>query len=103
RHSAANAEILAVAVAPQLQQQGTGAALVRACIARASEQGVRFLWLATAKPGYFARFDFHPISRWSLPLRVLLHKLRLVFQQPLGRWLPALFGRHTFMRWMGDY
>jgi amino-acid N-acetyltransferase len=99
RHSPSNAEILAVAVVPTVQKRGVGATLMRACIDRSVEQGVKFLWLATAKPDYFARFDFRPISRWSLPFLVLLTKLRLVFQQPLARWLPALLGRHTFMRW----
>jgi hypothetical protein len=55
-------------------------------------------WLATAKPSYFARFGFQPISRFQLPIRVLWTKLRLIFQQPPARWLPALLGRHTFMR-----
>lgn len=98
-HRASNAEILAVAVDPDLQGKGVGAALLRACIALSFERGASFLWLATAKPAYFARFAFHPISRWRLPIVVLLTKLRLIFQQPLGRWLPAIFGRHTFMRY----
>ena len=98
RHSPDSAEILAVAVAPSLQARGTGAALMRACLARAAEGGVQLLWLATAKPAYFARFGFHAFSRWRLGPRVLLYKLLLVLQQPIARWLPALFGRHTFMR-----
>jgi N-acetylglutamate synthase-like GNAT family acetyltransferase len=97
-HAATNGEILAVAVAPALQQRGTGTALVRACVERAAEQAVAFVWLATAKPEYFARFGFRVISRWNLPLVVLMNKLGLVFQQPIPRWLPALLGRHTFMR-----
>jgi len=96
-HSAGNAEILGVAVVPARQGRGTGAALVKACVDRALAEGVRLLWLATAKPDYFTRFGFRPISRWSLPLSVLWTKLGLVFHQPASRWLPALLGRHTFM------
>jgi len=97
-HRASNAEILAVAVDPDVHGKGVGAALLRACIDRARQRGVETLWLATAKPAYFARFGFHPISRWRLPLGVLLTKLGLIFQQPPARWLPALLGRHAFMR-----
>jgi amino-acid N-acetyltransferase len=91
-------EILAVAVSPAAHGHGIGGALMRACIDRAATHGVRVVWLATAKPSYFARFGFVRMSKWRLPLRVLLGKLRLIFEQPVRRWLPALFGRHTFMR-----
>jgi amino-acid N-acetyltransferase len=97
-HRPSNAEILAVAVDPGLQGKGVGSALLRACIERATERRAQSLWLATAKPTYFERFGFHPVSRWQLPVAVLLTKLILVFQQRPARWLPAIFGRHTFMR-----
>ncbi len=91
-------EILAVAVHPSSQGQGVGKVLMRGCIDSAMSRDARLLWLATAKPTYFARYGFEPISKWELPVEVLLHKLRLVFQQPVSRWLPALAGRHTFMK-----
>jgi amino-acid N-acetyltransferase len=97
-HARDNAEILAVAVAPDAHGKGVGNALMTACIARSAEHGTIFLWLATAKPDYFARYGFQRISKWRLPLRVVFRKLRLIFDQPVRRWLPALFGRHTFMR-----
>jgi len=93
-----HAEILAVAVSPTAHGHGIGGALMRACIERASTRGARVVWLATGKPSYFARFGFVRMSKWRLPLGVLLGKLRLIFEQPARRWLPALFGRHTFMR-----
>src|SRR5437870_4946477 len=71
-HRPDNAEVLAVAVDPALHGRGTGGALMRACVARAAERGGRLLWLATAKPDYFARFGFAPFSRFRLPPSVLL-------------------------------
>lgn len=91
-------EILAVSVHPNSQGQGVGKALMRRCIDSAMSRDARLVWLATAKPIYFARYGFEPISKWDLSVGVLFHKLRLVFQQPTSRWLPALAGRHTFMK-----
>jgi amino-acid N-acetyltransferase len=98
RDSPEMAEVYALAVTPQSQGQGVGQQLMQACQQHARAGGFRHLWLATVKPGYFSRYGFEPISRWELPAPVLLRKLLQTFQQPGGRWLPALFGRHTFMR-----
>ncbi len=92
------AEILAVCVHPRFHGKGVGGSLIRHVTSAAREEGVRLLWLGTAKPGYFSRFGFTIMSRWRLPLSLLLYKLRLVFGQPLPRWLPAIFGQHVFMR-----
>lgn len=92
------AEVYGVAVLPELQGQGIGAILMQKCKERAVTKQLTCLWLATVKPGYFRRHSFHPVSRWTLPASVLLRKFRLVFQQPVSRWIPALFGRHTFMK-----
>lgn len=97
RHTPTNAEILAVAVTPSAQGHGVGTILMRACLSNATNPDT-FIWLATQKPAYFARHGFHPISKWQLPPTAILRKLTLVFEQPRNRWLPALFGRHTFMR-----
>ena len=90
-------ELLAVAVHPGAQRSGVGSTLVRSAVDLARQAGMGRVWLATARPAYFARHGFRTISRWSLPVRELVHKLRLVLQQPLRRWLPAIFGRHEFM------
>jgi len=91
------AEILAVAVRPDMQGKGAGKAIMKAAVERASSRAP-FVWLATAKPMYFARFGFVPMTKWRLPIGVLIGKLGLVFHQPRGRWIPAIAGRHTFMK-----
>jgi amino-acid N-acetyltransferase len=98
RHTPRCAEILSVAVPPLAQARGIGSQLMREALKRGASLPAGQLWLATAKPGYFARFGFVPISRYALPTRVLVAKLRQVFDQPTGRWVPALFGRFTFMQ-----
>lgn len=98
RHGRANAEILAVAVDPVAHGRGVGTMLMRACTTDAVELGATLVWLATEKPAYFARHGFQTMSKWRLPPHAVLRKLTLVFEQPTTRWLPALFGRHTFMR-----
>jgi len=90
-------EVYAVAVTPQCQGLGIGRRLMQACQEHARASDIQHLWLATVKPKYFARYGFQPISRWQLPASVLLRKLRQTFQQPRGRWLATLLGRHTFM------
>jgi len=96
-HGRGGVEILAVAVHPDRHGRGVGGLMMRAAIARA-EALSPFVWLGTAKPAYFARHGFERMSRLRLPLRVLVGKLPKVARQPLRRWLPALFGRHVFMR-----
>jgi amino-acid N-acetyltransferase len=92
------AEIYAAAALPKHQGQGVGRRLVAACIERATDNRVGVVWLATMKAKYFARYGFQPMSQWELPRPVLRRKLRMVFEQPVGRWPGALFGRYTFMR-----
>jgi amino-acid N-acetyltransferase len=98
KYSMGLAEILSVAVAPDAQGKRIGHRLLDACTRRAEAEGVKRLWLATLKPGYFARFGYAPMSRWELPSSVLLQKLAQVFAQPLSRWMPALAGRQVFMQ-----
>lgn len=97
RHGADLAEVLSVAVLPAAQGQGIGGLLAEAVLARAGRAGFGRVWLATLKPGYFARFGFRPISRWALPSTVLLVKAIQVFRQAPRHWVPALVGRQTFM------
>ena len=92
------AEILAVAVHPESQGRGVGIALMMHCIDSVLPQNPTLVWLATAKPRYFGRFGFEPISKWELPRGVLHNKVLPIFRQPVVRWIPALTGRHTFMK-----
>lgn len=100
-YSTTVAEILSVSVLPTCQGIGVGQLLVQEALVTAQARGFLRLWLATSKPGYFTRLGFERISRWELPAAVLLAKLRQVFGQPLARWIPALFGRFTFMEYSG--
>lgn len=97
RHLGGSVEILAVSVDPRWQGQGVGTTLLRAAIEEASAITDGRVWLGTAKPDYFARLGFVPMSRWCLPLAVLLGKVPQVLRQPIRRWLPSVFGRHVFM------
>ena len=101
RHPGGSVEILAVAVRPEAQGRGVGKALMDAALQRAETLEPERVWLGTAKPAYFARHGFQPMSRWTLPLRVLAGKLVRIAQQTPDRWLPALFGRHVLMQRVG--
>jgi N-acetylglutamate synthase-like GNAT family acetyltransferase len=97
-HSAWLAELLSVAVEPSLHGLGVGSALVEESLEQAAQRG-GLVFLATAKPEYFSRFGFTPISKWVLPAGVLVDKFAKVLAQPIRRWIPSLLGRHTFMAW----
>jgi N-acetylglutamate synthase-like GNAT family acetyltransferase len=100
RHTPTLGEVLSVAVLPEVQGLGIGSRLLEECARRAREAGIRELWLATTKPAYFTRFGYQAGSRARFLLAssaILVMKLEQLYEQPLGRWLPALLGRHTFM------
>lgn len=91
------AEVSGVAVDKRRQGEGVGTILIAQLVEEAQAEGAELLWLSTTKPGYFSRFGFELMSRWRLPLWVLLRKFRTVFQQPPNRWRSAVFGGHVFM------
>ena len=93
------AEIRALSVLGSSRNSGVGRMLIEECVGIAVSEKFDLLWLATAKPLYFEKSGFRPMSRWSLPRHILRKKLTLVFKQPVDRWLPALFGTHSFMRY----
>lgn len=54
-----------LAVQPQAQKQGVGAALVRAGLAACERLGAPFV-VVLGEPAYYRRFGFAPASRWRL-------------------------------------
>ena len=56
------AEIRTIAVAAALQRQGVGGQLVRALLDRATELGVRRVFVLTFAVSFFGRYGFQPIS-----------------------------------------
>lgn len=101
RHDDRFVEIQSVSVLKHCQNAGIGRGLINECIQIASSEKADTLWLSTAQPSYFAQFGFTPISKFSIPFSVLMSKLKLVFQQPMSRWLPSIAGRYTFMGYIG--
>lgn len=64
------AEIRAVAVSEDKQNQGVGAELLEACIAEAKELGITTLFCLTYKPAFFERFGFRRVDKMELPRKV---------------------------------
>ena len=54
-----------VAVLPEFQGRGVGAALIEAGIARCRESGVPFV-VVLGEPAYYGRFGFEPAGRYRL-------------------------------------
>lgn len=92
------AELSTVVIRPELQGRGIGGMLVAASLAHANRIGCARVWLGTLKPRYFARYGFEVISRWDLPLPVLLQKVPGIFHQPPARWSAALLGKLVYMQ-----
>lgn len=64
------AEIKAVAVAEDSQEQGIGAQLVEACLREARELGIATIFCLTYKPGFFEQFGFSQLDKMELPRKV---------------------------------
>jgi amino-acid N-acetyltransferase len=97
RDGAGLAQLHSVAVLPAYQNADVGKRLISAAVQSAASAGIKRLWCATERPVYFAYYGFRPISRWRLPIRVLLRQLLKVLHQPVARIPGVLFGRYTFM------
>lgn len=91
-------DISTVAVHPRYQGRGIGRRLVEESLIQAERRSFARLWLGTAKPGYFREFGFEPMSRWNLPILVLVEKLPPVFRQRITRWPAVLLGKLTYMQ-----
>lgn len=102
QHRPGYVEILAVSIRPEAQGQGVGGLLMRRAVEVALESNPKLLWLSTEKPDYFGRYGFERSSMWTVPLPILIGKLRVVFRQRISRWIPAIFIRTVFMRYVGS-
>jgi amino-acid N-acetyltransferase len=57
------AEVRSLAVHPDLQDRGVASKLVRCCIERALERGVREVFAVTSQTSFFARLGFATFRR----------------------------------------
>lgn len=64
------AEIKALAVAEERQDQGIGALLLEACLGEARELGIATIFCLTYKPGFFERFGFRQVDKMELPRKI---------------------------------
>ena len=64
------AEIRALAVSEECQNQGIGSKLVRACFEEAKELGIPTIFCLTYKPEFFEKFGFRQIDKMELPRKV---------------------------------
>jgi len=64
------AEIRAMAVAEEKQDQGAGALLIEACLEEGRELGIETLFCLTYKPDFFERFGFRQVDKMELPRKV---------------------------------
>lgn len=64
------AEIRALAVREELQRQGLGSMLTRACLEEARNLGIPQLFALTYKPEFFSKFGFRLVDMKRLPRKV---------------------------------
>lgn len=64
------AEIRALAVKEENQEQGFGTLLVQACIEEARDLGISTIFCLTYKPHFFERFGFKRVNMMKLPRKV---------------------------------
>lgn len=64
------AEIRAMAVTEEKQEQGAGALLTQACLDEARSLGVETVFCLTYRPDFFERFGFHQVDLMDLPRKV---------------------------------
>jgi amino-acid N-acetyltransferase len=64
------AEIKAVAVAEDCQQQGIGVQLIQSCLKEAKELGIPTVFCFTYQPSFFGKLGFGEIDKMQLPRKV---------------------------------
>ena len=64
------AEIRAVSVVEEMQDQGAGAFLVQACLEEAMGLGIETIFCLTYKPDFFEKCGFRQVDKMELPRKV---------------------------------
>ncbi len=64
------AEIRAVTVTEESQNQGIGARLVEVCLDEAKELGITTIFCLTYKPAFFEKLGFQQVDKMELPHKV---------------------------------
>lgn len=64
------AEVRAVAVNEDRQNQGVGASLLQACVDEARELGISTLFCLTYKPTFFEKLGFCQVDKMQLPRKI---------------------------------
>lgn len=64
------AEVRSLAVSPELQGQGMGKTLVKACIEEARSLGITRIYALTYRPAFFEGVGFSRVAKESLPHKV---------------------------------
>ncbi len=64
------AELRAVTVSEDKQNQGVGAQLMEACLKEARELGISTLFCLSYKPAFFEKFGFRRVDKMELPRKV---------------------------------
>jgi putative acetyltransferase len=77
-----------IAVRPDRQRRGIGAALMQASLAAADSSGTELI-VVLGEPGYYTRFGFAPASRHGLTLPWPVPDEAFMARLAVGRTLPA--------------
>ncbi len=64
------AEIRAVSVVEEMQDQGAGALLIQACLEEARSMGMETIFCLTYKPDFFEQFGFRQVDKMELPRKI---------------------------------
>ena len=64
------AEIRAVSVVEEMQDQGAGALLIQACLEEARSMGIETIFCLTYMPDFFEQFGFRQVDKMELPRKI---------------------------------
>lgn len=64
------AEIRAVSVVEEMQDQGAGALVIQACLEEARSMGIETIFCLTYMPDFFEQFGFRQVDKLELPRKI---------------------------------